>query len=671
MVLVTKDVQKRDVSRLFTPTHIGKLKLKNRTVMAPLGLVGYNDARGGFNKNIQELYIRRAKGGVGMITVGLVAVDYQDFFDLSLPCPLYDPIDFTKTSKIMLEQIHNYGTKAICMISAGMGRSAFPGVSKQMWAPSEQENRFDPKKHHRAMTKAEIQQTIEDYAKGALICKKAGFDGVEIHAVHEGYLLDQFTMAFFNQRQDEYGGSLENRLRLPIKIVKAIKAKCGADFPVSLRYSLKSFIRHLREGGLPGEHFVEQGRDIEEGLKVAKIFENAGYDMLNVDAGTYDAWFWNHPPMYFEKKGIYNEFGAKVKAAVNIPVAVAGRMDDPEAINEAFDAKIDLVEFGRPLLADPDLVNKIKADDWEDVRPCISCHDGCLDRLAKGLPYSCTVNPETGHEAEYKLTQPLTKKRVLVIGGGPAGLETAYICGTRGHQVTLLEAQDHLGGAVIPGSQPSFKQDDYQLLVWFERQLHKMTNVTVKLNAPATKRDFNDPNYDTIVVATGSKPIMVDFGSKQMLKAETVLMAPNKAGNHVTIIGGGLVGCETALWLQRKGKQVTVIEMSDQLCGGPEHTPFANWEMITELLPFEGVTVLTETKVDHVEGTTVFAQDKQGRSKQINGDTVICAVGYKANDPFVNLLQTADKETYQIGDAVKPGKIMNAIWDAYYIAKDI
>lgn len=671
MVLVTKDVKKRDVSRLFTPTHIGNIQLKNRTVMAPLGLVAYNDARGGFNKNIQELYIRRAKGGVGLITVGLVAVDYQDFFDLSLPCPVYDPIDFTKTSKTMLEQIHNYGTRAICMISAGMGRSAFPGVSKQMWAPSPQENRFNPDVQHRAMTKDEIQKTIDNYAKGALICKNAGFDGVEIHAVHEGYLLDQFTMAFFNHRDDEYGGSLENRLRFPIEIVKAIKQACGDDYPVSLRYSLKSFIRHLREGGLPGETFAEQGRDVEEGLQAAQLLEAAGYDMLNVDAGTYDAWFWNHPPMYFEKKGIYNEFGAKVKAAVDIPVAVAGRMDDPEAINAAFDSDIDLIEFGRPLLADPDLVNKIKADDWEDIRPCISCHDGCLDRLAKGMPYSCTVNPETGHEAEYKLTAPLQKKHILVIGGGPAGLEMAYICGTRGHDVTLMEASDHLGGAIVPGSQPGFKRDDGQLLEWFKRQLSHLQNVTIKLNAPATKRDFNDPHYDTIVAATGSTPVMPDFGSDQMVKAEDVLMKKVETGENVTIIGGGLVGSETALWLQRQGKKVTVVEMTDQICGGPEHTPFANWQMISELLPYEGVNLQLKTKVDHIEGTTVVAQDDQGQTKTIEGDTVICAIGYKANDPFEQLLQTSDKETYLIGDAVKAGKIMDAIWQAYYLGKDI
>lgn len=671
MTLVTTDVQKRDVAHLFTPTKIGNVTLKNRTVMAPLGLVGYADAQGGFNQNIQELYIRRAKGGVGMITAGLVGVDFEDFGDLTLPCPLYDPYHFIGTSKNMLQQIHNYGTKVFCMISAGSGRSSFPGASKKMWAPSEASNRFDPALEHRPMTKEEIQTTIEHFAKGAKICQMAGFDGIEIHAVHEGYLLDQFAMSFFNQRTDEYGGSLDNRLRFPIEIVKAIKATCGPNFPVSLRYSLKSFIRQLREGGLPGEDFAEQGRDVAEGIEAAKKLAAAGYDMLNVDAGTYDAWFWNHPPMYFEQKGIYNEFGAKVKAAVDIPVAVAGRMDDPEAINAAFDANIDLVEFGRPLLADPDLVNKIKQDAWEDVRPCISCHDGCLGRLIKGETYSCTVNPETGHEQEYRLVAPLVKKHILVIGGGPAGLETAYISGIRGHQVTLLEANSKLGGALIPGSQPSFKQDDHHLVAWFERQLNHLPNVTIKLQTPATKQDFNNPNYDTVVVATGSNPIVPNFGSKKMIKAEDVLMHQKEVGQQVTVIGGGLVGCETALWLQRQGKQVTIIEMSDELCGGSAKTPFPNWQMMTELLPYEGIDIRLQTKVDHIDGTQVIATDANQKSITISGDDVICAIGYRPNDPFTQLLQATDKESYLIGDAVKTGKIMDAIWQGYYLAKDL
>ncbi|WP_125565248.1 FAD-dependent oxidoreductase [Companilactobacillus insicii] len=671
MVVVTDNVEKRNVSRLFESAKIGSLKIKNRTVMAPLGLVGYSDSEGGFSKNAQDMYIRRAKGGVGLLTVGLVVCSYDDFEKGSAPCPINNPFDFMNTSAEMLQQIHSYGTKAICMISAGSGRSSFPRASKKKWAPSEATNRFDPNQKHRAMTHDEIEKTISDFVKGAAICKASGFDGVEIHAVHEGYLFDQFAMSLFNHRDDEFGGDLEHRLKVVTDIVKGIKAQCGQDFPVSIRYSLKSFIKEIRNGALPGEKFQEKGRDISEGLEAAKILEAAGYDMLNVDAGTYDAWFWNHPPMYFDKKGIYNTFGAQVKSAVKIPVAVAGRMDDPEVINNALDQGIDLVEFGRPLLADPDLPNKIKADDWEDIRPCISCQDGCLARLEKGLPFSCTVNPATGRESAYKLTAPLKTKNVLVIGGGPAGLETAWICGTRGHNVTLLESHSELGGELVPGSKPSFKSNDHELVLWYTRQLSKMKNVTVKLNTSATKKDFDSNDYDAVVVATGSKPIIPDFGSDKMVTASDVLTNHDKVGQKVTVVGGGLVGCETALWLERKGKDVTIVEMSDDICGGPHAQSFANYQMVKELLPYEGIDVKLNTKVESIENTNVKVTNSNGNDETIPGDDVVCTLGYTPNNPFMHLLATTDKESYLIGDSHNVSNIMGAIWSAYAVAKDI
>ncbi|MQS89059.1 FAD-dependent oxidoreductase [Companilactobacillus mishanensis] len=671
MVIVTEDVKKRNVSRLFTPAKIGGLTINNRTVMAPLGLVSYSDDQGGFNKNAQDIYIRRAKGGVGMITVGLIGCDYVDFADGSVPCAIKNPLVFMNTSKEMLDKIHSYGTKAICMISAGSGRSSFPGASKQKWAPSENENRFDPKQIHRAMTHDEITHMIEDFVKSAVICQQSGFDGIEIHAVHEGYLFDQFAMSLFNRRTDEYGGSLENRLRIVTDIVKGIKAQCGEDFPVSIRFSLKSFIKELRVGGMPGEKFEEKGRDISEGLEAAKILEAAGYDMLNVDAGTYDAWFWNHPPMYFNKKGIYNTFGAQVKEAVNIPVGVAGRMDDPEVINDALDQGIDLIEFGRPLLADPDLPNKIKADAWEDIRPCISCQDGCLARLEHGLPFSCTVNPATGREAEYRLTVPLEKKNILIIGGGPAGLETAWISGKRGHNVTLMEATSELGGELVPGSAPDFKSNDRELIEWFKRQLSNMNNVEIKLNSAATKKDFNDNAFGTIVVATGSKPIIPDFGSNQMITAADVLLKKTEIGNHVTIIGGGLVGCETALMLKKQGKNVSIVEMRDDICGGVGKMSFANYQMLKQLIPYNNIDLKLNTKVDSVDGTNVIVETSDGNKQTINSDTVVCALGYKPNNIFSNLLSTSGKETYLLGDSRHVDNIMQAIWDAYAVAKDI
>jgi 2-enoate reductase len=291
-------------------------------------------------------------------------------------------------------------------------------------APSDQENRWDPSIHHKAMTIDQIKELIASFVTCAVIARESKFDGVEIHAVHEGYLLDQFAISLYNKRTDEYGGNLQGRLKITMDIVKGIKAACGKDFPVSLRYSLKSFVKSLRHGALPGEIFVEKGKDIAEGVEAAKILVEAGYNMLNVDAGTYDAWYWNHPPMYFEK-GMYREFGKILKQNVDVPVILAGRMDNPEMACEALGTCCDIIGYGRPLLADPYLPEKIRTGNLEEIRPCLSCHQGCLDRLAHGLPLSCAVNPACGREKSMAITQTTDKKNVLIIGGGLAGMESA------------------------------------------------------------------------------------------------------------------------------------------------------------------------------------------------------------------------------------------------------
>lgn len=246
--------------------------------------------------------------------------------------------------------------------------------------PSEQGNRFNPEVIHREMTKGEIESWIQAFIQSAVIAKKAGFDGVEIHAVHEGYLLDQFAISIYNHRTDEYGGSLENRLCPAIEIVKGIKKACGEDFPVSLRYSLKSCMKDLRQGGLPGEEYEEAGRDIPEGIQAAKLLEAAEYDALNADVGTYDSWYWNHPPMYFEN-GMYREFGEILKQEVTVPVILAGRMDDPEIAESAIGTCCDIVAYGRPLLADAEIAEKIRTNRLDEVRPCLGCHEGCMGRI--------------------------------------------------------------------------------------------------------------------------------------------------------------------------------------------------------------------------------------------------------------------------------------------------
>ena len=350
-------------ANLFQPIKIGKVEIKNRFMLAPMGPGGFCDADGSFNNRGVEFYVERARGGAGLIMPGVTMVEneIEKCALPSLPCPTLNPINFIKSSKPMTERVHAYDAKIFLQLSAGFGRVSIPSiVGKTAVAPSAIPHRWIPGVICRPLTIDEIKTYVGKFADSAEICKNAGYDGVEIHAVHEGYLLDQFAISFFNQRTDEYGGSLENRLRFTTDIVKAIKARCGQDFPVSLRYSIKSFIKDWLKGGLPGEEFEEKGRDIPEGIEAARMLESAGYDALNGDVGSYDAWYWSHPPLY-QEKGLYLPYNEILKKAVTIPVITAGRMDNPALASRAIaEGKTDMIGLARPLLADPELPNKIK-----------------------------------------------------------------------------------------------------------------------------------------------------------------------------------------------------------------------------------------------------------------------------------------------------------------------
>ena len=657
--------------KLFEPTKIGKVKLKNRMSMAPMGPVGYADAFGGFNQRIQDYYVERAKGGIGLIITGLCSVDtsIEGLPPFGIPCPTAHPLAFIHSATQMNERVHAYGAKIFIQLTGGLGRSALPGFASKNIAPSEQENRFNPRVIHREMTKEEIQHMIKKFVESAVIAKRAGFDGVEIHAVHEGYLLDQFAIAFYNKRTDEYGGSLENRLRVATDIVRGIKQACGKDFPVSLRYSMKSMMKGLRQGILPGEDSKEAGRDIEEGIEAAKILVEAGYDALNVDAGTYDSWYWNHPPMYFEYDGMYREFGEILMKEVDVPIILAGRMEDPDIAVEAIGKSCDIVSYGRQLLTDPDYPEKLRTGRLDEIRPCLGCHEGCLGRIGAG-PVSCAVNPACGRETIYGLSPAVRKKKVLVVGGGVAGMEAARVAATRGHDVILAEKSDRLGGNMIPGSVPSFKRHHRKLIKWYERQL-ELLDVDVRMETAVTKENVKEFAADEVVLATGSKPIKLEGDEfKEVVVVEDVLMGRKPVGDKVVIIGGGLVGCETALWLAQQGKNVTVVEILGEILGGPHGMPFMNYQMLTELLRYHKVDIHTNTKVKEVrpneavleKGTEVFT---------VPADTVIGATGYKENNALYDELCDLGVPVHNIGDSNEVRNIMYAIWDAYEVARNI
>lgn len=668
---------------LFEPMKIGSLTLKNRYSMAPMGTLGCVDNDGAYNQRGVEYYVARAKGGVGLIITGVQMVEneLEQFPMPSLPCPTHHPTAYLRSAKELTERVHAYGTKIFAQLTAGWGRSCIPGFSPEdkLIAPSEAVNRFDPSLTHRELTTDEVKYFIGKFIESAVIAKKAGYDGVEIHAVHEGYLLDQFTMSFFNQRTDQYGGSFENRYRFAVEIVQGIKAMCGADFPVSLRYSVKSNMKGFGQGILPDEQADEAGRDMEEGLKAAKYLQDAGFDALNVDAGTYDSWYWNHPPNYFQP-GMYQPYCQAVSEVVDIPVLMAGRMEDPELASHAVNNGIaDGISMGRPLLADPDVVNKIRRGRFNEVRPCLSCHLGCLGRMAEVGNLSCTVNPSCGREEEYKLTAAYKTKKVVVIGGGVGGMEAARIAAERGHNVVLFEKSDKLGGNVIPGSQAPFKHDDKQLITWFEGEMDRK-NIDIRMNTAATKDTIEAEKPDSVIFATGSRPTKLPWLAGQdkshVAVAEDVLMNPEQiTGDSVVVIGGGLVGSETALWLAQKGKKAMLVEGTDDLIGGPHGTCFANYQMLKELLVKENIEVRTSTFLRSITetGIEVCPADNETAVTEIHADHVILAMGYNAEHSLFDELshQLDVDDIFNIGDSQEARTIMAAIWDGYEVGRSI
>ncbi|AEO99944.1 oxidoreductase [Heyndrickxia coagulans] len=659
--------------KLFETVKIRNVELKNRYAMAPMGPLGLADAEGGFNQRGIEYYTARARGGTALIITGVTFVDneVEEHGMPNVPCPTHNPVHFVRTSKEMTERIHAYDSKIFLQMSAGFGRVTIPTNLGEYppVAPSPIPHRWLDKTC-RELTVEEIHSIVRKFGDGAFNAKRAGFDGVQIHAVHEGYLLDQFAIAFFNKRTDAYGGPLENRLRFAREIVEEIKQRCGEDFPVTLRFSPKSFIKDWREGALPGEEFEEKGRDLDEGIEAAKLLVSYGYDALDVDVGSYDSWWWSHPPMY-QKKGLYIPYARLVKEAVDVPVLCAGRMDNPDlALAALEDGACDIISLGRPLLADPDYVNKLRIGQVADIRPCLSCHEGCMGRIQEYSSLGCAVNPAACREKEAALTPALKKKRVLIAGGGVAGCEAARVLALRGHEPVIFEKSNRLGGNLIPGGAPDFKEDDLALVAWYEHTLERL-GVEIHLNTALTKEEILAANVDAVLIATGSNPKILPLdGKNKVFTAEDVLLDKVDAGQHVVIVGGGLVGCELALNLAEKGKDVSLVEMQDKLLAVNGPLCHANSDMLERLVPFKGVQVYTSSKiVDTTEKTAVV--DVDGELREIEADSIVLAVGYSAEKSLYEDLKFEVADLHVVGDARKVANIMYAIWDAYEVAANL
>lgn len=674
---------------LFSPISIGGVEVKNRIAMMPMGvfsprLMGPN---GAYTKDGADYYIERARGGAGLIVTGLLPVgilpkgrgpgDQGEGFH-----------QYIDQQRYLADGVHRYGAKVFVQITAMSGRSS---ISASEPAACLIQNVWDPTKKNPEMSTQEIHDYVEKFANASLACKLAGIDGVEVHAVHEGYLLDQFTIANTNTRTDEYGGSLENRLRFPCEIVQAIKAKCGSDFPVSLRYSVRSYMKGFNRGALPGERFTEFGRSLEESIVVARKFIDAGYDILNCDNGSYDSWYWPHPPAYMPKACNLEDVKA-LKQKACVPVICAGKFDDPQLANDAIaGGDIDMMGMGRPLLADPEIVNKFARGLLEDIRPCIGCHQGCLTRIFQFKDICCAVNPACARELSYGVGKAAAPKKVLVIGGGLSGMEAARVCALRGHSVDLCEKTDQLGGAFIAASAQDYKADDRRLLAWYIKQM-KDLNIHVLTRKEVCKEFVTQSRYDEVFVATGAVERRLDtpgFDSENVTYAIDTLLHTDIQGRNILVVGGGLTGVEIACDLGRQGRHVTVVEACDTILNSYGISA-ANYNMLMEMLDYYAVNVMTSTMVTKYENGTaelmttvknfpntanraklMYTAGPSGIPKpsSVKADHIVVSVGYLSDHKLFNELK--GENVHLIGDADKPENVMKAIWDAYDAARNI
>jgi len=676
---------------LFTPWKIGNVEIKNRIVLCPMGgtsLFGWMEHTGNhFDKEAAKFFLEKAQNNVGLIIPGIAPIR-STFMNQWL----YQNKKMFVELKEFMDEIHKTGAKLFVQITAGMGRSwAIPtplvmlhnmpvvrslikpiiNIPYQSASPSELPSRWSDKVTTRALKVREIKQIIDAFAKTAALCKEAGVDGVEVHAVHEGYLLDQFTLEYTNKRTDEWGGSFENRYRFPVEIVKAIKAKCGDDYPVSLRYSVRSYVKDFCVGAVPGEEFTEIGRDMEESEKAAKYLQDAGYDMLNADNGTYDSWYWAHPPMYMPQNCNLEDV-AHIKKFVDIPVVCAGRMEPDVGAKAVEDGMIDAVGVARQFLADAEWVTKLIENRMEDIRPCICCHNACFNMSHyKGVANAqsiydashiarCALNPTVMQSDKYGIEPAAKAKKIAVIGGGIGGMEAALVCAKRGHTVTLYEKSDRLGGVFIAAAAPSFKEKDRALITWYERELTKYPSITVKLNTEVTDLKAIKKENDKVIVATGAKARSIPVkGAEKGIEAVDYLLGKKEVGENVVVVGGGLTGCEIAYDLYLQGKKPVIVEMKNDLIVA-DGVCLANSSYLRDFFAANKVPVHLETGLSEITDDGVVVKNKNGESISIPADSVIMSVGYVPAP-----VAKKGGKVIVIGDAQSVGNLRTVIWGAW------
>jgi len=638
------------MGKLFEPIKIGTMKLRNRIVMPPMG-TNFASEDGFVTKRLVNYHVERAKGGVGLIIVEGAYVEPRGKGSVRQLAVDHD----NKVSglKELAASIQANGAKAALQLFHGGRQSHSLIIGTQPVSASEVFCRTT-QETPRALTIEEIQDVIEAFAEGVRRTKAAGFDAVEIHGAH-GYLINQFLSPLTNKRTDKYGRDVKDRTRFLLEILKLARDKVGSNYPILCRIN--------------GDDYIEGGLTLEETKEIAQMLEAAGVDALHISGGIYDSPVPVGTAPMAVPRGHMVHLAAGIKRVVSVPVIAVGRINDPELAEKILqEGKADLISMGRALLADPELPNKAATGASDDIRRCTAC-DECIARLFFNEDVACSVNAALGKEEEYRIVKAKVSKRVLIVGGGPAGMEAARVSALRGHDVVLYEKSDRLGGQLNLAVVPPRKEEMKSLAQYLESQIRKL-GVRVVLGEEGTPLLVEKIKPDVVFIATGSVPTIPEIlgvEGDQVVTAHDLLAGKASAKERVVVVGGGMVGAETAEFLAEKSKKVTILEMLGRI--GIDMVPMAIL-MLYQRLKKLGVAMITNAKVQKItENGVVY--EKDGMKQTVEADSVVLAAGSKPDISLMKVLEGKVAEIYAIGNAKETGNVLEAIHEGSRLAREI
>lgn len=642
-----------ELMNLFSPVKLGSLEVPNRVVMAPVDSV-FRTVEGETNEQHHEYLAARAQGGVGLIISDNLVVEYPRGAVGSRAARV-DQDRFVASLNDLVERVHLAGGLIAAQINhAGRQTTLGGSQGEQLISPSAiawQDSQTVP----RELSRVEIREIIEAFRLAASRVQQAGFDAVEIHAAH-GYLLASFLSPALNKRSDEFGGTTEKRARIVQLIIQEVKETLGDDYPVIVRINC--------DDGLPG------GIQVAEAAAIGKLLQDAGADALDVSAGTYEQPQLTYTPMMYPQ-GVLMDRIAEVRSAVEIPVIGVGKVQTPEFAEQCIaEGKVDLVALGRTLIADPAWAAKAKAGAADRIRPCIACNHACIHRIDQNLTMRCNVNPELGREGATwigMLSPTRPRSRILVVGAGPAGSEFALRASELGDEVTLLEATDGIGGQLRFAQVPDFKRDLGFLVRYYENELSR-SSVDVRLSTRVDTELVREHNPDLVVIATGGVAARPFSGGDHLPTYQDVFEGLYQPAKSVTVLGGGPVGCEVAVYLARNGHSVTIVEQDGVLARAED--PSVRMFFAEEFEKWN-VTKLTSHQIESITNeVAVLKRLSDGEVITRGDDSIVLAAGVRPERTLFDKLG-AEVPTVVIGDARRVGSVYEATQQAYHEAGEL